>query len=189
VRLVLASASPRRAELLSAAGFSFVVQPVEIDETPRPGEDAAALVVRLATEKAGAIAAADDEVILAADTVVVADGEILGKPVDDEDAASMLRRLSGRSHEVVTGVAVLHGASLVTAVERTRVHVSALQRDEIAWYVRSGEPGDKAGAYGIQGLASRFIERIDGSYTNVVGLPVATVRRVLRSMALDALLA
>jgi septum formation protein len=189
VRLVLASASPRRAELLSAAGFSFVIQSVEIDETPRPDEDAPALVLRLASAKAGAVPQAAGEVILGADTVVVVEGEILGKPVDDEDAAKMLRRLSGRSHEVVTGLAVRHGSSLVTAIERTRVHVAALRRDEIAWYVQSGEPRDKAGAYGIQGLASRFIERIDGSYTNVVGLPVATVRRVLRSMGLEALLA
>jgi septum formation protein len=188
VRLVLASASPRRAELLSAAGLSFVVQSVEIDETPRPHEDAAALVLRLASAKARAVVRSEAEVILAADTVVIVDGEILGKPVDDQDAAHMLGRLSGRSHEVVTGLVVLHGSSLVTAVERTRVHVTTLDRDEIAWYVRSGEPRDKAGAYGIQGLASRFIERIDGSYTNVVGLPVATVRRVLRSMGLEALL-
>ena len=189
MRLVLASASPRRAELLSAAGFSFVVQSVEIDETPRPNEDAEALVLRLASVKASAVARSAAEGVLAADTVVVVDGEILGQPGDDEDAADMLRRLSGRSHDVVTGLAVLHGPSLVTAVERTRVHVTALHRDEIDWYVRSGEPRDKAGAYGIQGLASRFIERIDGSYTNVVGLPVATVRRLLRSMGLEALLA
>ena len=185
---MLASASPRRAELLSAAGFSFVVQSVDIDETPRPDEQAPALVLRLASAKARAVVQTAGEVILAADTVVVLDGEILGKPVDDQDAASMLGRLSGRSHEVVTGLAVLHGASLVTAIERTRVHVTALHRDEIDWYVRSGEPRDKAGAYGIQGLASRFIERIDGSYTNVVGLPVATVRRVLRAMGLEGLL-
>lgn len=189
MRLVLASASPRRAELLRAAGFPFVVQPVEIDESPAPDEDPAALVVRLASTKATAVQGRDaGEVILGADTVVVVDREMLGKPRDDAEAASMLGQLSGRSHEVVTGIAVLHAGALVTAVERTRVRFVALLPDEIVWYVGSGEPRDKAGAYGIQGRASRFIESIEGSYTNVVGLPIATLRRVLRSMDLHELL-
>jgi septum formation protein len=186
MRLVLASASPRRAELLSAAGFSFVVRPVTIDESARPGEDAVTLVRRLASAKAAAAMSPDEhDVILAADTVVVLDGTLLGKPRDDRDATEMLERLSGRPHEVLTGVAVRHQERLVTAVEETRVYFAPLTRGEITWYVASGEPRDKAGAYGIQGLASRFVERIEGSHSNVVGLPIAAVQRVLKSMGLS----
>jgi septum formation protein len=185
VRLILASASPRRADLLRSAGFAFEVRSPSVDETVLPGEDAHAHVTRLATAKADAAAATTDpgEVVLAADTVVVVDGCILGKPRDEADAAAMLRRISGRAHEVVTGVCLRQGGRSAVAVERTVVHFSPLTEEDLAWYVASGEPRDKAGAYGIQGLASRFVERIEGSYGNVVGLPVALVVRLLRDLA------
>jgi septum formation protein len=183
VRLVLASASPRRADLLRAAGFAFVVRPASVDESAESGEDARALVRRVASAKAAAVQPDDPgEVILAADTIVVLDGSILGKPRDDRDAAAMLARLSGRSHLVLTGVAVRQASRLVAHVEETRVHFAELSENEIAWYVASGEPRDKAGAYGIQGLASRFVTRLEGSYTNVVGLPVAALHRMLKTM-------
>ena len=127
-----------------------------------------------------------DEVVLGADTTVVIHGGILGKPRDDEDAAVMLRQLSGRTHEVLTGVALRHGRRTVSDVARTEVQFAPLTDDDLAWYVASGEPRDKAGAYGIQGLASRFVESIDGSYTNVVGLPVALVARLVRDLVLTA---
>jgi septum formation protein len=184
VRLVLASASPRRADLLTSAGFVFEVRPVAIDESVRPGEGAADYVRRLAVVKAETAAdpSRSDELVLGADTAVVIDGRILGKPRDDEDAAAMLRQLAGRAHEVLTGVALWHGGRTVSDVACTLVQFGLLSEEDLAWYVASGEPRDKAGAYGIQGLASRFIERIDGSYTNVVGLPVALVARLVRDL-------
>jgi len=183
VRLLLASASPRRAELLAAAGFAFEVVPAEIDETPLPGETPPSCVLRLAEAKAAIVAGRDrGAVVLAADTVVVADGLILGKPVDDRDAADMLARLSGRNHDVLTGVSVRADHRQVSAVERTVVWFHPLSPEEIAWYVASGEPRGKAGAYAVQGLASRFVERIEGSYSNVVGLPVARVYQLLRQV-------
>jgi septum formation protein len=181
VRLILASASPRRSELLRAAGFAFDVLAADIDEQPLPGEVPDAYVRRVAFDKARAVAACmPDATVLAADTCVVVDGLILGKPSDPDDAARMLRMLSGRTHEVLTGVAVIGPAG--TRVESSSSHVvfAPLSDGEIAWYVASGEPGDKAGAYAIQGLASRFVEEVDGSYSNVVGLPVALVYRLLR---------
>jgi septum formation protein len=185
VRLVLASASPRRADLLRAAGFAFVVRPASIDESATPDESAAALVRRLAAAKAAAVATADPlDVVIGADTVVVLDGSILGKPRDDRDATAMLERLSGRGHEVLTGVSIRQGGRAIVSVEETRVYFAPLRADEIAWYVASGEPRDKAGAYGIQGLASRFVERIEGSHANVVGLPVAAVQRALKSLGI-----
>ena len=179
--LILASASPRRAELLAAAGFRFEVVPQELDETPRNGESPEAYVLRLACEKVRSACRKTGSIIVGADTVVVVEGEVLGKPRDDADAARMLKRLSGRSHEVLTGVAV-GGDRVLSEVARTTVRFLPLEADEIAWYVASGEPRDKAGAYAIQGLASRFVERIDGSYSNVVGLPVALVYRLLRQL-------
>lgn len=171
--LILASRSPRRAELLAAAGFTFEVLAVDVDETPRVGESPRDYVERLAVEKAQAVAARrPGEVVLGADTTVVVDGRILEKPRDAADAAAMLRALSGRAHEVLTGVAVVAPGRTRTGVESTLVWFDPLSDEEIARYVASGEPLDKAGAYGIQGLASRFIPRIEGSYTNVVGLPV-----------------
>jgi septum formation protein len=180
VRLVLASASPRRADLLRAAGFDFTVRPAAVDESVQVGESAERHVLRLALAKADAVDSdPENEIVLAADTVVVLDETILGKPRDEVDAAAMLQRLSGRSHAVWTGVVVRHGRHSHSAVEQTRVHFVALPDDEIAWYVASGEPMDKAGAYAIQGRASRFVERIEGSYSNVVGLPVHVVWRLL----------
>jgi septum formation protein len=183
--LILASASPRRAELLTTAGIQFEPLPVQVDETQRDAESPYDHVRRLAEEKARmALARRSDAVVLGADTVVVIDERILGKPKDPEDAAAMLRALAGRSHEVLTGVAVLAvGRPARVAVERTRVWMSALGNDEIAWYVATGEPMDKAGAYAIQGLASRFVDRIEGSYSNVVGLPVALVYRLLDAVS------
>jgi septum formation protein len=190
MRLVLASASPRRRELLTAAGWEFDVGASAIDETRQPGETPPAYVERMARAKAAAasaeyadgLAAHGDVVIVAADTAVVAGNEVLGKPSDAGDAARMLRLLSGRAHEVITGVAVAARRGTVAVVESTRVWFDALSDADIAAYVASGEPLDKAGAYGIQGQASRFIPRIEGSYTNVVGLPVATVARLIRAV-------
>lgn len=183
MHLLLASASPRRAGLLTAAGFSFDVVPADVDEQLLPGEDPEAHVLRLARAKVWAVTSTEpDSVILGADTVVIVDGEILGKPADDRQAASMLRRLSGRSHQVLTGVVVRRGTREESGVERTSVRFLPLSDQEIAWYISTGEARDKAGAYGAQGLASRFVERIDGSYTNVVGLPVPLVCRLLDSL-------
>jgi septum formation protein len=182
VRLVLASQSPRRRELLAKAGFSFLVRPVEVDESWRPGEDAAAHVQRLAREKARAAWLDPEETVLGADTVVVVDGEILGKPANAEDAAAMLRRLSGRSHEVFTGVCLLRGSVELTEFEATRVYFAPLSEQEVQEYVASSEPMDKAGAYAVQGLASKFVVRIEGCYFNVVGLPVARVYRMLKQL-------
>ena len=187
MRLILASASPRRAQLLRAAGFTFDTVDADVDESIRPGELPSAYVRRLAAEKSATpltkvaprVATTHDLIILGADTAVVIDGEILGKPRDDEDAARLLRRLSGTRHEVLTGVSLRQGTAEVGRVETTVVYFRALREEDIAWYVASGEGRDKAGAYAIQGLASRFIPRIDGSYSNVVGLPVACVAELL----------
>jgi septum formation protein len=179
--IVLASASPRRAELLRAAGFAIEVVPAEVDEAPIPGEAPDAYVARVARDKASAVACRKPgSLILGADTAVVLDGEILGKPAGDEDARRMLERLSGRTHDVMTGVTLLLDGREFGAVQRTRVHFLPITADEIAWYIETGEPHDKAGAYAIQGLASRFVGRIEGSCSNVIGLPVATVYQLLR---------
>ena len=181
VRLVLASASPRRLELLRSAGFDVDVDAANVDERQRPDESPAAFVTRLAREKASAVAARHpNRPVLGADTEVVVDAAVLGKPIDRDDAARMLRQLSGRVHQVLTGVALVVGERTVSALEQTSVWMSPLSADEIAWYVASGEPMDKAGAYAIQGLAGRFIPRIEGSYSNVVGLPVAAVLQLLK---------
>ena len=157
------------------------MHPAEVDERPRPGEAPAAYVERLAIEKAQAVFAHHpSETVLGADTTVVVDGRMLGKPVDRSDAVEMLRALAGRAHEVLTGVAVVSAAGTESAVERTRVWFGAVTDEDISWYVDSGEPMDKAGAYAIQGLASRFIQKIEGSYSNVVGLPVALVSSILK---------
>ena len=212
--LVLASASPRRQELLRAAGILFSVQPANIDETPRAGELPRECAERLAREKALAVwDGRQRDMVLAADTIVVVDQMILGKPVDAEDAARMLRLLAGRVHQVITGVCLVRpvesgqspvrgeaepGAArrretpyeilrtrnreLRTSSETTLVTMSELLDDEIRDYVATGEPMDKAGAYAIQGRASRWIPRIEGDYSNVVGLPVALVYRMLRGL-------
>jgi septum formation protein len=179
--LILASSSPRRADLLRAAGIPFEVFPVDVDETVGKLEPPGEHVRRLAREKADAgFQAHPDAVVLAADTIVLISGEILGKPKDVRDAVRMLRLLSGREHEVLTGVAIVSRRGRVVEVSRTRVWVTPLSDAEIDEYVATGEPMDKAGAYGIQGLGSRFIDRIQGSYSNVVGLPVSLVYRLLK---------
>lgn len=179
--LTLASGSPRRRELLRGLGLDIVVRPVDIDESPLDGEKADVYVRRLARAKARA-QGAPGELILAADTVVAVDGDLLGKPEDAADAQAMLRRLSGRAHEVLTGVAVWEPGTdtLVDEVVTTRVVFNAMSEEEIAWYVATGEPMDKAGAYAVQGLAAVFVERLDGNYSNVVGLPLPTVYVLLR---------
>jgi septum formation protein len=192
VRLVLASGSPRRADLMRAAGYEFEIVVTDVDESIRPGEEPQTYVRRLAAEKSAAARRKVDgrldghvdrqPVILGADTVVVVDGTILGKPRSDDEAASMLRLLSGQRHMVMTGISLRQGAHELGRVETTTVHFRALSADEVAWYVASGEGRDKAGAYAIQGLASRFIPRIEGSYSNVVGLPVAAVAELLTSL-------
>lgn len=179
--IILASASPRRAELLRLAGFAFDVDPADVDETPIAGEPADAYARRIARDKARAVAARHPgRVVLAADTVVVLDRRIFGKPADRADAARMLGELSGRLHDVLTAVAVARDGVVEEHLEATRVQLAPLSPAEVAWYADSGEADDKAGAYGIQGLASRFVTRIDGSYTNVVGLPIAAVHRMLK---------
>ena len=207
MRLVLASASPRRAELLRSAGFEFETLAVDLDERVGPGEAPEDYVRRLAAEKSarameraceavsgfrqtGATDKGPAEaghaaqlVILGADTVVVVDGMILGKPRDDEDAISMLRRLAGRPHQVLTGVSLRGSAREVSRVETTTVDFSPLTAADIRWYVETGEGRDKAGAYAIQGLAARFIRGIHGSYSNVVGLPIAAVHELLAEIA------
>jgi septum formation protein len=205
--LILASASPRRRELLSQAGFSFEVYPAHIPEVPLPGEEPIAYVTRLALEKAQAIFAENSKnlgapsisrslrnggesinsksppvsnlVVLGADTTVTLDEHILGKPEDAADAARMLRLLSGRTHRVMTGVAVISAEGSEADAEVTTVRFRALTEEEIAAYIVTGEPMDKAGAYAIQGRAARWIPRIEGCYFNVVGLPIARVAAML----------
>jgi nucleoside triphosphate pyrophosphatase len=227
LNLVLASASPRRRELLTQAGFTFSIHPAHIPEDPKPNEDPVAYVVRLAREKAQTVfnqltavgapglasetwettklgapsisrsvrngwetteaiasaqrASAPPQVVLGADTTVTIDGHILGKPEDPADAARMLRMLSGRTHRVITGVAVVTAARTEVAAEVTGVKFLTLSEEEIAAYIATGEPMDKAGAYAIQGRAARWIPRIEGDYFNVVGLPIALVSTLLES--------
>ena len=183
--LILASASPRRRELLAQAGYRFAVQPSSIAESLRPGEDAIRFATRLAREKAEAVFArhppsAAPAMVLGADTVVVCDEEVMGKPADAADAQRMLLLLSGRTHQVVTGVAVVWGVgSAEVAAEMTQVTMNTLSPEEIAAYIATGEPMDKAGAYAIQGYAGRWIPRIHGCYFNVVGLPLSLVAGLL----------
>jgi nucleoside triphosphate pyrophosphatase len=180
-RLILASTSPRRMELLASLGVVFEVAPVGIDETIAPGESAEMACVRLAETKARAVGTGvSDAWVLGADTIVVQDGIVLGKPRDDADAAGMLRQLSGHAHEVWTGVAILRTADgrVFLGAERTRVWFDELTEATVELLVRSGECHDKAGAYGIQGLAGLFVSRIDGDYYNVMGLPLARLRRL-----------
>ncbi len=183
--LVLASASPRRRDLLARLGLTFDVRPTDADETwPErlaPGPAAAEVALR----KARALDA-NEALVLAADTVVVLDGEVLGKPADDAEAARTLRRLSGQTHTVATGLALRHGARETTAFELTHVTFAALTDDEIAAYVATGSPRDKAGSYGIQDdLGAVFVERIDGDYFNVVGLPLRRLYATLRAFVPD----
>lgn len=182
--LVLASQSPRRAEILRNANIEFTTRVAEVDETPVDGERPGPYVRRLAEAKARAVPTSSGEVVLGADTTVVAAGEILAKPVDAADARRMLRLLSGRRHEVLTGICLRRGEEVLTDHAATAVWFAPLTDQEIAQYVDSGEPMDKAGAYAIQGLASKFVERIEGCYFNVMGLPVSLVWRHLKSWSL-----
>ncbi len=200
--LILASASPRRRELLTQAGFEFIVEPSALDETALPHEAAASYVQRLAVEKAQAVLARPRELrepilVLAADTVVVVPGlldhapEILGKPRDAADASRMLALLSGRTHAVMTGVAAVSSSApgeIFADVEITQVTMNRIAPQESAAYIASGEPMDKAGAYAIQGYAARWIPRIEGCYFNVVGLPIARVVALLAEAAQASLL-
>jgi septum formation protein len=180
--LVLASRSPRRREILQQAGIPFVVRPIEVDETPLPGEAARDYVTRIARRKARAVAAAPGEVVLAADTTVVIHDEILAKPLDAAGARRMLHLLSGQRHQVLTAICLRSATRVVEDCAATSVWFAPLSPQEIADYAASGEPMDKAGAYAIQGLASKFIERIEGCYFNVMGLPVSMVYRHLREL-------
>jgi septum formation protein len=188
MRLTLASASPRRAELLRAAGMQFDVLPVDVDERFHRDETPEQAVSRLAGAKADAGAAIrPDTIVLGADTTVVIDGQALAKPADAADAARMLRLLSGRVHDVLTGICLCQGRRRLLHVETTRVRMALMGEPEIEWYVSTGEPFDKAGAYAIQGRASRFVEGLEGSYSNVVGLPISRVYELLKELGCDIL--
>jgi septum formation protein len=203
-RLILASASPRRRELLAQAGYVFTVEAADVDESLRSGESPAAYVQRLAEEKAQAVFARQPQtsgapfvtasssevgstnsplIVLGADTTVVCDGDILVKPEDAADAKRMLQRLSGRAHQVLTGIAVVTRAGMASAVETTEVTFSEIPESELDLYCATAEPFDKAGAYGIQGYAARWIPRIDGDYFNVMGLPIARVVKLIDQAA------
>lgn len=170
-RVILASGSPRRRELLTLVGIAHEVRLADVDETLRPGEAPAAYAERLAREKAGRVATdARDAVVIGADTIVVVDGEVLGKPRDAADAGRMLTALGGRSHTVQTAVAVAHAGRVVSAIESVGVTFRTLTASEITAYVATGEPLDKAGAYGIQGFGATIVERVDGDYFSVMGL-------------------
>jgi len=182
-QVVLASASPRRRELLRLVGIEHTVIPADIDEDHPPGEAPAVYAERLAREKAGAIDRGD-AVVIGSDTIVVVDGDVLGKPRDREQAVAMLRRLSGRAHVVMTGVAVAWRGRMSSGVEEVSVTFRALGDDEIRRYVETGEPMDKAGAYGIQGFGATIVDRVDGDYFAVMGLPLNRLVRLCRALGL-----
>jgi septum formation protein len=184
-RIVLASASPRRARILRGLGVSFRVLVSHEDESLRPGEDGAAAVERLARAKALAVASEERLPVVAADTEVLCDGEVLGKPADEGDAVAMLRRLQGRAHDVVTGVCVVAGGVARSGVERSVVRFAPMSEREIAWYAATGEPLDKAGGYHVDGKGAFFVETVEGSPSNVAGLPVRLLLRLVREAGLD----
>lgn len=193
MKLILASASPRRVEILRDAGFSFEVAHANVNENPLRGETARAMTRRLAKAKALAVAeklgiTQDEAIVIGADTTVEVQGRLLGKPQSAKNAREMLLKLSGKTHRVVTSVALLRlpDRATKTVTESTRVRFARMSRDEIAAYVATGEPLDKAGAYAVQGIGGRFIERIDGCYFNVVGLPLARVYRMLVSLGWES---
>ncbi len=186
-QLILASGSPRRRELLERVGLRFTVQAADVDETLVPGLSPQEQVMRLSRLKAQAVQAPQGAAVLSADTVVVLDGAILGKPADRADARRMLLALSGRSHHVLTGVTLRKDGQLDTRCQDTEVWFRPMTEPEIDGYIATGEPMDKAGAYGIQGGASLFVERLDGDYFNVVGLPLCTVGQMLRDAGIPLL--
>ena len=183
MNLILASASPRRKELLSLFGIPFVIRAADIDETMDPGKSPFDEVGRLSLEKARAVPREDDDVVIAADTIVVCQGRVLGKPRSEEEAREMLRLLSGRDHQVMTGCTILKGDRADTFTEVTDLHFRELSQGEIDRYVASGEPMDKAGAYGIQGGAALFCTHMVGDYYNVMGLPVCALGLRMKSLA------
>ena len=183
MQLILASQSPRRRELLGLLGIPFAVKVADIDETMDPSKPPAREVARVSRLKAEAICPEADDVVIAADTIVVCDGEILGKPKDEADAFRMLRLLSGKDHQVMTGLTVLLGDKATVCTEITDIHFRELSDREISAYIATGEPMDKAGSYGIQGRAALFAEKIVGDYPNVVGLPVCRLSRILADIA------
>jgi len=185
LRVILASQSPRRRELLALVGITHEVRPADIDEAYLPGEVPTSHAERLARGKCAVIAEREpDAVVIGSDTIVVVDGEVLGKPKDEGDAAHMLRRLSGRTHVVVTAVAVAWRGEIRSAVEEVNVTFHSLSDDDIAAYIATREPMDKAGAYGIQGFGATIVERVDGDYFAVMGLPLQLVIRVLRELGI-----
>jgi septum formation protein len=184
--IVLASSSPRRAQLLAMLDLRFDVEPADIDERYAPGEEPAAHAERLAREKATAVASRrSDALVIGSDTVVVLDGDVLGKPGDDDDALRMLLRLQGREHTVATGIAIAYAGQIRSDVERVRVRFRAFDTERARAYVATGEPMDKAGAYGIQGYGAALVERIEGDYFAVMGLPVARMIRLLEGLGFD----
>ena len=182
MQLILASASPRRKELLGLFGIPFVVRAADIDETMDPSAPAQQEVARVSRLKAQAVPREPEDVVVAADTIVVCDGKILGKPSNPRQAVEMLTLLSGRDHQVMTGCTVLRGENSETFTEVTDLHFRPLSQKEIEAYVQSGEPMDKAGAYGIQGGAALFCEGLNGDYYNVVGLPVCRLHKALQTL-------
>jgi septum formation protein len=191
IRVVLASASPRRSELLTQIGMSFEVMPTDIDETEHPGEDPVSYVRRLAIEKALAAVVGDDAgenvVVIAADTTVDLDGMILAKPADDADALRMLGLLAGRTHRVHTGVAIRYQGRVAAEVNTSLVSMKASDDQWQRWYVATGEPHGKAGAYGIQGAAAVFVDSVQGSVTNVIGLPLSLLEQLLAEVGVSLL--
>ncbi len=184
--LVLASSSPRRRELLASLGLTFSVRHADVDESLLPSESAFDAAERLARAKAVAVReVAPDALVMAADTLVVLEGAALGKPADRADARRMLSALAGRTHDVVTGVACARGGRVVSGRETTRVVFAPMSRAEIAAYAATGEPDDKAGAYAVQGIGSLFVERVEGSPSNVVGLPVRLLYRLASELGVD----
>ena len=180
--VILASQSPRRKELMGLFQIPFTVRVADIDEAMDPEKPVYDEVARVSSQKAAAVQAAPEDVVIAADTVVVCEGKVLGKPRDEEDAAAMLRLLSGREHQVMTGMTVLHRGKTVCCTEVTQIRFKLLTDREIRAYIQTGEPMDKAGAYGIQGGAALFVERICGDYFNVVGLPVCKLGKILKEV-------
>ena len=184
MNVILASQSPRRRELLGLTGLDFVVRVADIDESMSPGKAPFDEVARVSRLKALAVQREPEDVVIAADTIVVCGGTVLGKPRDEEDAFRILSLLSGRSHEVMTGMTVLRGDEIVTHTEVTKIHFRQLHPDELRAYIATGEPMDKAGAYGIQGGAALFADQMEGDYYNVMGLPVCRLAMILRSFGL-----
>ena len=187
MELILASQSPRRRELLAMMGLRFTVHAADIDETMDPGLPAGQEVARVSRAKALAVARGPEDVVIAADTVVVCQGKILGKPHTPERAAEMLELLSGRDHQVLTGCTVLRGETVLSHLETTHLYFRPLSAEEIAAYVATGEPLDKAGAYGIQGLGGLFVRRLEGDYYNVMGLPLCALTGLLRQVGVPVL--